>query len=183
MPYRLKTPEVGTGLTDPSTAQLFHAARTSLGFVPNNYKQMARFPPLLEAYRLGYARMRSGSFTGAEQEVIFLTASLSNGCAYCVAEHSTLATEDYAMAPDELARLRRGEALKDRKLEALRAFTAEMIETHGQPDAKLAESFLKAGYTEAQMFEIILAIALKTMSNLSGRLSRPEPDPRFAPNA
>lgn len=182
MSYRLKTPAIEPGQTDPATAQLYQAARTSFGFVPNIYRQMARFPALLETYRIGYARIRSGSFTGAEQEVIFLTASVASGCDYCIAAHATLAMEDFRLDPKHVAALRAGETLDDPKLEALRAFTSEMIETKGQPGAG-ADAFLKAGYKEEQMFEVILALALKTMSNLTGRLGRPEPDPRFAPNA
>lgn len=182
MAYRPTTPAVDTGMTDPGTAQLFLAARSSLGFVPNLYREMARHTPLLETYRHGYARLRSGSFTGPEQEVIFLTVSRRSDCRYCIASHATLATEDFGMTEAQVDALRKGRPLTDRKLEALRAFTEEMLDTNGQPSEAAAKAFLAAGYSEAQMFEVILAIALKTMSNLAGRLSQPKLDPRFAPN-
>ena len=182
MAYRLSSPAIDAGMTDPNTAQLFLAARSSQGFVPNIYREMARCAPLLETYRLGYARIRSGSFTGPEQEVIFLAASLRADCTYCIAAHTTLATEDFGLSPSVVAALREGRPLPDKKLEALRVFTEEMLRTNGQPGEAPAKAFLAAGYSEAQMFEVVLAIALKTMSNLSGRLSQPDLDPHFAPN-
>lgn len=179
--YTLKTPPVGDAAADPDVSALFEAARESLGFVPNTYRGMARAPALLETYRLGYGLVRAGSFTGPEQEVIFLTASLMNDCPYCVGAHSALGIEDFGLAAEHVEALRNGGSLSDARLEALRAFTVEMVRTTGRPRADVAEAFLSAGYSEAQMFEVILAISLKMLSNFAGRLGAPEPDERFRP--
>ena len=177
--YTLTTPPVSDADAGPDTLALFEAARGSLGFVPNTYRSMARSPALLETYRLGYARIRTGSFTGPEQEVIFLTVSLMNDCPYCIGAHSALGIEDFGLDAGHVEALCRGEALSDARLEALRAFTAGMVRTAGQPDTDVAEAFLAAGYSEAQMFEVILAVSLKMLSNFAGRLGAPEPDERF----
>lgn len=179
--YTLRTPPVGDADAGPETLALFEAARKSLGFVPNTYRGMARAPALLEIYRLGYGLVRAGSFTGPEQEVIFLTVSLMNDCDYCIGAHSALAIEDFGLAAEHVASLKSGQALSDARLEVLRAFTVEMVRTAGQPRTDVAEAFLSAGYSEAQMFEVILAVSLKMLSNFAGRLGTPEPDERFKP--
>ena len=62
--YELTTPPISDETADVATAELFSAARQTLGFVPETYRSMARTSALLEIYRMGYARIRSGSFTG-----------------------------------------------------------------------------------------------------------------------
>lgn len=178
--YDVKMPPVADADADPQTAALFEAAQASLGFVPATYRSMARAPALLEVYRLGYARIREGSFSGPEQEVIFLTVSLMNECRYCIGAHTALALEDFGLARAHVDALRAGQGLDDPKLEALRAFTVELVQTGGQPGKEVAKAFLAQGYTEAQMFEVVLAVSMKMLSNFAGRLGAPEPDPRFA---
>jgi uncharacterized peroxidase-related enzyme len=179
--YRPKIHPVTDEAAEPRTLALFEAARSSLGFVPNTYRYMALAPALFETYRLGYGHIRQGSFTGVEQEVIFLTASLMNECKYCIAAHSALANQDYRMSDDLLDALRSGKALSDSKLQSLHALTRSLIETRGQPDEETVQSFLEAGYSEAQMFEVLLAVSLKMLSNFVGRFALPETDDRFAP--
>jgi len=50
------------------------------------------------------------------------------------------------------------------KLRALSTFTRTIFITRGRPSAEDVELFLKAGYSERQVLEIILALAVKTMS-------------------
>jgi alkylhydroperoxidase family enzyme len=45
-----------------------------------------------------------------------------------------------------------------------------MLITRGRPSAHDLEQFLTAGYTELFVLEIILAIAVKTISNYSNHL-------------
>ncbi len=65
------------------------------------------------------------------------------------------------------------------KLRALSTFTRTMFITRGRPSAEDVELFLKAGYSERQVLEIILALAVKTMSNYSNHLFDLEIDPYF----
>ena len=65
------------------------------------------------------------------------------------------------------------------KFRALSTFTRTMFITRERPSAEDVELFLKAGYSERQVLEIILALAVKTMSNYSNHLFNPEIDPIF----
>lgn len=138
--------------------------------VPNVYAGMAHSPGLLGTHRFGYDefRRRSG-FNAAEREVIFLAISRFDGCTYCDAVHSAIA--DQSKVPTEVTdAVRAGEPIGDAKLQGLNLFTTTMVATRGRPSEVELKEFLAVGYTEYQVLEIILAIAVITMSIYSNHL-------------
>ena len=169
----------------PATASakgvpLLEGAKKSLGFVPNMYGAMVNSPGLLETYQLGYERFRSDSgFTPAEQEVVFLTLSFDNGCDYCMAAHSFLADNMSKVSKDVTEAIRSGRAIPDEKLAALSAFTRHLLQSRGRPTATEAQAFFAAGYSEPLVFDLILAIAVKTLSNFSNHISSTPVDEVF----
>ena len=156
-------------------------AKKSLGFVPNMYGGMAAVPGVLDTYLDGYNRFReSAGFSPAEQEIVFLAISNFNGCGYCMAAHSMIADKMSGVPAESLAALREGRPLPDAKLEALRAFTVRMVESRGNPTGNEVAAFREAGYEERHIPAIILAIAVKTLSNYSNHVFKPEVDEMFA---
>lgn len=167
----------------PAKAVLEDAQRR-LGFVPNMYAVMANSPGLLETYVGGYGRFRQASgFSAPEQEVVFLTISRENGCTYCVAAHSVIADAMSKVPPEVTDAIRDGRAIPDARLGALSRFTKVMVESRGMPDRREVEAFLKAGFSERQVLEIVLAIAVKTLSNYANHLFLTPVDARFASRA
>lgn len=172
--------EAATGLA----RELLEGARAKLGFVPNMYRGMANNPGLLSTYLHGYAHFREqANFTPPEQEVVFLTISLANGCDYCTAAHSMLAVHVSKLSQAHTQALREGKPLDDARLEALRRFTHHMWETRGLPTRAEAEAFKAAGYGDVHILEIILALAVKTISNYANHVNHTELDAKFAPFA
>jgi AhpD family alkylhydroperoxidase len=152
-----------------------------MGFVPNMYAVMANSPAVLETYMEGYARFRSDSgFTPAEQEVVFLSISLVNACDYCMAAHSVIADRMSRVPPAVTDAIRDGHTVPDAKLAALSTFTSSMLLTRGQPSRAEVHAFLRAGYEERHLLDIILAIAVKTLSNYSNHLFHTPLDEMFA---
>lgn len=166
---------------DPKAKALLERAKTKVGFIPNMYAGMANSPGLLETYMDGYDRFRKDSgFTPAEQEVVFLTISRGNGCEYCMAAHSLIADQMSKVPPPVTEAIREGRAIPDSKLAALSAFTDRMLTTRGLPSKADVQAFLRAGYEERHVLEIILAIAVKTLSNYSNHLFHTPIDKMFA---
>ncbi|MGD9701196.1 MAG: carboxymuconolactone decarboxylase family protein [Acidimicrobiia bacterium] len=165
---------------DPQIAALLSQTNAKLGMIPNMYRNMANAPGLLETYLFGYDAFRSSSgFTPAEQETVLLAISVENGCNYCVAAHSTIA--DMSKVPAAITdALRSGDALPDARLDALASFTRAMVSTRGLPTAAQVQMFLGAGYGEDDILQILLAIAVKTISNYSNHLFHTDVDPAFA---
>lgn len=156
------------------------AAKDNLGFIPNMYRNMATAPGLLESYLYSYEQFREASdFTPAEQEVVFLTISKENGCTYCVAAHSLIADNMSNLATDVTDAIRDDLAIADRKLAALNVFTKVMHLTRGLPEQTDVKAFLAAGYSERNILDIVTAMAVKTMSNVTNHLFHTEVDKAF----
>lgn len=182
--YRLDLPRHTLASAVGTELSVLEKAKAQVGFIPNMYAGMVNSPGLLETYLDGYARFRAGSgFTPAEQEVVFLVISRQNGCNYCVAAHSMIAEKKSRVPGNVLAALREGQPLPDPKLAALADFTEAMVESRGSPLKSEAKAFLAAGYSERQILEIVLAIAVKTMSNYANHLLHTEIDAVFAGHA
>ncbi len=152
------------------------------GRMPNMYANMINSPGLLETYLHGYDVFRKESgFTPVEQEVIFLTLSYENACDYCMAAHSVIADNMSKVPVKVTDAIRTGEPNEDKKLKALSAFTRTLFVTRGRPAEDDVQPFLEAGYTERQILEIILALAVKTLSNYSNHVFHTEVDSTFKP--
>lgn len=171
---------------DHATAQgpqkeILDIALKQVGFIPNMYANMANAPAVLSTYLHGYGLFRSESgLKPAEQEVVFLAISQVNGCHYCTAAHSMIADKMSGVPKDVLQAIRSHQPIPDAKLAALYATAAEMVKSHGQPSADTVKAFLDAGYQERDLLYIVLAIAVKTLSNFSNHAFAPEVDERFA---
>lgn len=165
---------------DPAIAAVLAKAKAQAGRIPNMYARMANVPGLLETYLAGYAALRQHSgFSPAEQQVVFLAISRVNGCSYCVAVHSGLA--DMAKVPTEVTdALRAGEPLPDARLGALATFVTTMVDTRGLPTQADVDAFLAAGFEESDILQVVLAIAVKTISNYTNHLFRTPVDEAFA---
>ena len=165
----------------PEARPLLEGAQKQYGMVPNMYARMANAPDVLSTYLFGYERFRKNSgFTPAEQEVILLTISYENGCSYCMAAHSWVAHNVSKVPPDMIEAIRTGSPLRDQKLSALSRFTAIMVQKRGKPTKQDAQQFLEAGFEETSILEIILAIAVKTLSNYSNHVFHTSVDDAFS---
>jgi uncharacterized peroxidase-related enzyme len=166
---------------DSRAKAVLEKAKAQVGFIPNMYAGMANSPGLLQTYLEGYAAFRTYSgFTPDEQEVIFLTISRENGCDYCTSAHSMIADKMSKVPPDILSALRSGEPIPNAKLAALSTFTSQMFATRGRPTTANLKAFLDAGFEERQVLEIVLALAVKTLSNYSNHVNGPKLDDAFA---
>lgn len=156
-------------------------ALKAVGFIPNMYANMVNVPGVLSTYLHGYAAFRQKSgLTPAEQEVVFLAISQQNGCNYCTAAHSMLADKMSGVPASVLAAIRSGQPIPDARLQALYSFTQALVRTAGKPGQAVADAFLAAGYTEATALQVILAAAVKTLSNYTNHLFQTEVDDKFA---
>lgn len=161
--------------------EVLEKAQQQLGFIPNMYANMVHSPGLLETYLQGYNLFRTESgFSAPEQEVVFLSVSAENGCTYCVAAHSVLADMKSKLAPEVTNAIRDATPIADPKLRALSELTRVMVATRGWPGALAVDAFLSAGYTERHILEVILAIAVKTLSNYANHIFQTPVDEMFA---
>lgn len=163
---QLHTPETAP---HGSVAAL-ETARSAYGFIPNLLAALANAPAALNAYMGIASALESSSLTPVEQQVILLAASRENSCHYCVAAHSTLA--GMAGASDECVdAIRAEEPVPVPRLEALRTFTGSVVRHRGWVPTADLEAFLGAGFTPAQVLEVLTGVTLKTLSNYMNHMA------------
>lgn len=161
--------------------EMLDTAIKQVGFIPNMYANMVNAPALLGTYLGGYGRFRGESgFAPAEQEVVFLAVSMANGCTYCAAAHSMIADKMSGVPAPVLKAIREGSPIPDAKLAALYEMTQEMVRSNGRPSQAKLAAYLNAGYSEQSILYIVLAIAVKVLSNYSNHAFGTEVDDRFA---
>jgi len=176
-PLSARTDETAPG----DATERLAAARKALGFVPNMYAVMANSPGLLATYLDGYQRFRTGSeFTPAEQEAVLLTISRDNGCDYCMAAHSVIADNLSHTPVGVTDAIRDDKPIHDERYAALVGMTRSLLATRGHPDEADVAAFREAGFTDNQVLELILAIAVKTISNWTNHLFATPVDEVFA---
>ena len=164
--------------------EIFDKTQKGLGFVPNMYKSMGNNAALLDAYTYAYNSFRANSgFNSVEQEVVFLSVAYENNCEYCMAAHSFVG-DMMTKVPAEITNaIRDGKQIPDVKLAALSKLSRSITATRGNVSQEEVDAFLAVGYSEAHVLGIIAGVAVKTMSNYSNHVTKPELDSSFAGRA
>lgn len=157
---------------------LLEKAEQATGFIPNLYGVMAESPQLLEAYLTLGDLAGKTSLNKDELTVIWQAINVSNNCHYCVPAHTAIAKQ--MQVDDSLNQtVVDDKNLADEKLEALRQFTKAIIKQQGQVDESALKSFLKAGYEQQQVLEVILLVGQKTLSNYTNYFAQTPVDKEF----
>ena len=140
---------------------LFQMVEGSMGFVPNSFLTMARWPELLSAFS-AYAGtvMGSGVIEAELKQLIAFVVSQSAGCRYCQAHTSHVAEKRGATADKIQAafEFETSDLFSARERSALRiALHAGMV-----PNAADSEHFKAAGehFDERELVEIVAVISL-----------------------
>lgn len=169
--YQITLPPQTLEHARPEARAVLEKALAQVGFIPNMYARMANHPGLLDTYLHGYAAFRGGSgFSAAEQEAVLLAISRENGCEYCVAAHSFMADKKSGLPIPVTDALRDDRPLPDARLAALARFARTLVAKRGAPSRADADAFLAAGFEERHILDILLAIAVKTISNYANHL-------------
>jgi uncharacterized peroxidase-related enzyme len=152
--------------TAPAASRpLLEGIRKAFGFVPNLFAVFAESPAALQGALAMAEAFSKSTLSPAQQQLVALAVSEANDCQFCVAAHSTIAKHMAKADPAAVAATRAREPLADRKLDALVTFTRKIVEQRGfVADADVA-AFLEAGYTQAQVIEVLLGVGMKTFNN------------------
>ncbi|MGR8978711.1 MAG: carboxymuconolactone decarboxylase family protein [Gammaproteobacteria bacterium] len=157
--------------TAPAAARpLLEGSLKKYGFVPNLHGGLAESPAALQAYIEVTALFDKTSLSPTERQVVLLAVSAENHCAYCMAAHTMIAKHRVKAEPAIVDALREGQPLPDRKLEALAAFTRAVVKQRGLVGGEALDNFITAGYSRAQVLEVVLGVTMKTLSNYTNHI-------------
>ena len=141
---------------------IFDQLQKGLGFVPNLYASFAHNETALGDYLT--LQNRKSTLKAKEREVINLAVSQVNECAYCLAAHTALGKMN-GFTDEQILELRAGHASFDSKLDALANFTRNITINRGKPSAEAKAQLLNAGYSEANVVDILVVIGDKIITN------------------
>jgi len=162
---------------------LLEALQKSFGFIPNLFAAFAESPAALQGALAIAEAFSKSSLSPGEQQLVALAVSEANDCQFCVAAHSTIAKRFVRIKPEIVAAVRERTALPDAKLDALVTFVRQAVERRGWvADADVA-AFLAAGYTKAQLIEVLMGVGMKTFNNYVDHLAHLPLNDQFKPEA
>ena len=160
---RIATP--ATIETAPAASQpLLQAVKKQLGVVPNLFRLVATSPAALEGYLSMSGALAKGELPAATRERIALAVAEINGCSYCLSAHSYLGKHVAKLDDAELAANRAGGS-GDPKADAAVRFAVKVAEQRGHVSEADLGAVKAAGYSDAQLIEIVQHVALNTWTN------------------
>jgi uncharacterized peroxidase-related enzyme len=145
-----------------------------LGVIPNMFRLIGNSPAGLEAF-LGFTHAMNKTLDGKMRARIALAVAQVNGCDYCLSAHSYLGSNMARLDAAELAANRHGHS-NDTKADPAIRFARKVAETRGKVTNLDIETVMAAGYTDAQIVEIVLVVAVNFLTNLVNNVGETEID-------
>jgi uncharacterized peroxidase-related enzyme len=165
----------------PEDAQpRLQAALKNNGFLPNLVRVLANAPVVLETYQTVGAINARGGLSLAEREALQITAAAIHGCGFCVAGHTAVAYKQAKLPEPVVDALRDGTEVTDKRLDAVAVFTRAVIRSRGNVDDAELAAFRDAGFTAANVLEVILGVSLATLCNFANNLARTDLNPELS---
>lgn len=158
-------------VTAPEAAKpILSKTKEEFKMIPNLERTMALAPTLLESYVTSWSLFNHTSLSAIERQIVYQTANFENECDYCIPWHTFLAKKA-KMPQEDIEALRTGAKLSNSRHEELRRFTQSLIRSQGKIVRSELDTFFQAGYSPQQALEVILGIAVKTMSNYTNSIA------------
>lgn len=154
---------------------LLRAVEKQLGVVPNLFRLIAMSPAALEGYLGMHGALAKGTLPAATRERIALAVAEQNACDYCLSAHTYLGKNLAKLDDAEIERNRSGGS-NDARADAAVRFAAHVVRQRGRIDAADLEAVRLAGYTDAQIIEIVQHVALNTWTNYINNVARTDID-------
>ena len=135
----------------------------NLGFTPKMMATFAQSPIAFNAWATLLGSL-SKALDVKTRDSIGLAVSEVNCCDYCLTVHSFTAKHMARLPADEIILARKGHA-SDPKRDAAVQFARKVIETRGKVSDADLNAVREAGYTDANVMEIVALVAMYSLTN------------------
>jgi uncharacterized peroxidase-related enzyme len=169
---RLTFPTLGNA--PEASKPVLEAVHRQLGVVPNLFRLMGNSPAALEGFA-GLSGALRKALDVKTRERIALAVAQVNACDYCLSAHSYLGLNLAKLSPEEIELNRKGGS-GDAQADAAVRFAAKVASERGKVSDSDLEAVKQAGYTEAQIVEIVALVAENTFTNLLNIVAQTEID-------
>ncbi|ALN63740.1 peroxidase-related enzyme family protein [Lysobacter antibioticus] len=159
---------------DTEQQQLLDAIQRELGSVPNFLKVFANSPAALRAFLGLHGIAKEGSLDLQTRERIALALAQQNACEYCLSAHTALG-RNAGLNGDEIAANRAGGS-QDAKAAIAVKFARSLVEHQGEVTSAEILEVREAGFSDADIVEIITHVGMNLLTNILGKASRVEID-------
>jgi uncharacterized peroxidase-related enzyme len=146
----------------------------NIGFTPNMLATFAQSPIAFNAWATLLGNL-SRALDVKTRDSIGLAVSEVNGCDYCLTVHSFTAEHMAKLPADEIILARKGRA-SDPKRDATVQFARKVIEARGKVTDADLKTVRDAGYTDANVMEIVALVAMYSLTNFFNNVFDPEKD-------
>ncbi|WP_250504558.1 carboxymuconolactone decarboxylase family protein [Caballeronia sp. AZ7_KS35] len=152
----------------------------NIGFTPNMMASFAQSPVTFNAWATLLGSL-SKVLDVKTRDSIGLAVSEVNGRNYCLSVHSFTAEHMAKLPSEEIVLARKGHAA-DLKRDAAVHFARKVIESRGHVSDDDLKAVRDAGYTDANLMEIVALVAMYSLTNFFNNVFDPEKDfPPVAP--
>jgi uncharacterized peroxidase-related enzyme len=158
-----------------ATRPLLDAVNKQLGVVPNLMKVLGNSPAALGGYVALSGALAKGALGAKTGERIALAVAEINACGYCLAAHSYLGRHVAKLDDAEIAANRSG-ASNDPKADAAVRFAAGVATERGHVSDAAVRAVKDAGYSDEEIIEIVVHVALNTLTNYVNVVAQTEID-------
>lgn len=171
---RIQTPP--TVAASPSASQpLLAAVEKQLGSVPNLFRILGNSPAALEGYLGLSGALNHGKLDARTRTRIAMTVAEANGCDYCLSAHTYLG-KNLAKLDDAELTANRDASSSDPKAQAALRFAAQIVHQRGHIDDATLAAARSAGFDDAELVEIVVHVALNTLTNYVNSVGGTEVD-------
>lgn len=160
----------------PSASQpVLEEVKKSIGSVPNLFRIVSNSPAALEGYLGLNNALGKGSLDAATRERIALAIGQINHCDYCLAAHTYIGQNVAKLNGVEIIANRRGGST-DAKANVAVRFAADIVRNRGDVSDQDIAAVRAAGYSDAEIVEIIAHTALNTLTNYLNKVLQTDVD-------
>jgi uncharacterized peroxidase-related enzyme len=143
---------------------LLDAVIKQLGSAPNLFRLLGTSPAALEGYLGLSGALGKGTLDVRTRNRIAMLVAELNRCDYCLSAHTYLG-KNLAKLDDAELTANRDAASSDPKAAAALRFARAVVVERGRVSAAELDAVKAAGHTDAQVLEIVLHVALNTLTN------------------
>jgi uncharacterized peroxidase-related enzyme len=161
--------------TPVATRPLLEAVNKQLGVVPNLMKMIGNSPAALEGYLSLNGALAKGSIGVKTAERIALAIAEVNACSYCLSAHTYLGKNVAKLDDAEMTANRNGTST-DTKADAAVRFAVSVARERGHVSDAAFQAVKKAGFSDAEVMEIVFHVALNTLTNYVNEVALTEID-------
>jgi uncharacterized peroxidase-related enzyme len=152
-----------------ASAALLDGVERQLGVVPNMFKMVAQSPAALGAL-LSFSGALAKTLDVRTRERIAIAVAQENDCDYCLSAHTYLGLNLAKLDGAEVALNRKG-ASTDPKADAAVRFAVKVAKTRGGVADDDIAAVRAAGFTAAQIIDIVSLVAENILTNLLNKVA------------